>query len=156
MALGFRKVVPAIFRPFLISVGLHNTPINYGWHELEELCGCVNSLMREWQGPQYDKLSLLGNYWFLHSGKKFIWCDGNDLYYANRPGEVGLVVGNVVAPVVYVPAGWGLAVIEALKRRVVRVERDNMGLVWGCRYRSTDKVGLDDLIRRVSYKRIGE
>ena len=116
---------------------------NWGWHKFGSLVQVVNNQLLADSHPEITKRELLKNYWFLKSGPQFIWCDGENLRRGYNPAfEVMFLTMNAL-----VPAGWGLAVIEAVSRGVRSVYIGSGG-VYGRGFRD-ETIKVIDLIHKL-------
>lgn len=110
------KTLPAIYR---LKSGSPSSLIPGGWHRLSELLEAVNNLRRE-QGLQpMDKWDLVHGFFDLKTGLAFAWFDGQFIMHGQK-SEVSEKM-SFDNEELFVPAGWGVAVVEATKRGVISV-----------------------------------
>ncbi|MGA2417941.1 MAG: hypothetical protein ABSF55_01775 [Candidatus Staskawiczbacteria bacterium] len=108
----------------LVMPGIHEFPGHgWGWHEVADLVTAVNNLLEK-QGVELrlKALELVQRFTALATDGRFI-CG---LHWAYRGCNKWLADSNApichTYPGAVVPSGWGIAVIEAVKKGVTRVE----------------------------------
>ncbi len=110
----FVKVLPSIYR-----VKCEDLFPPGGWHELTELLEVVNNLFREQQLPEITKKELIDRFFHLKSWLPFTWFDGMYIRHGQRKHIREEM--DFENQWLCVSAGWGVAVVEAVKRGVTRV-----------------------------------
>lgn len=147
------KVLPSIYRA---EFGMVNTLDRWGWHKLSELLDVVNNLLKMQKLPEKTKERLIYDFFHLKKDLSFIWFDGKCAQYWSGGKcikyEQIMRIREVMDfnnRALYVPAGWGIAVAEAVKRGVYNVCLlliDSKYIIVGFDFLSNNEIKVTDLV----------
>lgn len=133
-------IYPALYQ-------LQNGPVRV-WFRLDELLVAVKTEFCAHRWPTIaSREDLLTDYWLLNLGDFFLWSDGESLFQAKDPTDVFDIFESRGKQTIYVPAGWGEAVLTAVERGARKVVIEPGCVPVGCGVQSEDEtVMIHDLV----------